>query len=487
MITSRTPLRVTAVAAVAFLALAVVGCGQHPNVSEEPVPGALALGGLQIDEEGNLVDEEGNLYDAKTGELIGEGGGSGGLAGSGGSGGGSGGSGGGSGGGTGGGGGSGGGGGGGGAAPGGGNATGVTATTIKIGIHAPITGAAPVPAPSFEKGKDLYFEYLRSQRKPINGRHVTVVSRNDGYNPSQAVSVCKEMVEDEKVFLLFGVAGTDQLQACARYAATVGVPYLSGGVTEIGVDNLRNYFALWLSYKQQGPLLADLLVDRLGARRERNGMIRFNSPTFQDAHDGFFAGMNSRGARVVYDKAIPKTADATYAQTVATEMNQQNIKNVYVLTSPTWFIQLANAARNQGYRPQWVGVGLSMAIDTVANAACRNQDSIHGARFLNPFPAYADSDRFDPAFRRAGGSDDIMFGLWAADKVIARMLAVPGKSLTRERFIYYLERAGTIKTGVANDVRYSPTDHFGGTTMHLLRADCNDNRWETERAFVSNF
>jgi branched-chain amino acid transport system substrate-binding protein len=295
------------------------------------------------------------------------------------------------------------------------------------------------------------------------------------------------MVEDEKVFLLFGVAGTDQLQACARYAATVGVPYLSGGVTEIGVDNLRNYFALWLSYKEQGPLLADMLVDQLGARGERNGMVRFNSPTFQDAHDGWVAGMKSKGAGVHYDKAVPKTADATYAQTVATELNQQGIDNVYVLTAPTWFIQLANAAQNQGYHPQWVGVGLSMGIDTVANAACRNQNSIHGARFFNPFPAFVDADRFDPTFRKAGGRDDIEWGLWAADKGIAQLLDASGRNLTRERFIYSLERAGTFKTGVAPDVRFSPSDHFGGTTMHVVRADCGQNRWVTERAFVSNF
>jgi ABC-type branched-subunit amino acid transport system substrate-binding protein len=478
----------TALAAAAILVLLISACGQKPGVSEQPVPGGIALGGLQVDPEtGKLVDEEGNIIDPNTGEIIGGSGGSGGLSGgsSGGpSGGGS------SGGGGGGGGSSGGGGGGGGSsggAPSGGNSTGVTAKSIKIGIHAPITGAAPVPAPSFERGKDLYFRYLDRIGKSINGRSVTVVSRNDGYNPSQAVSVCKEMVEDEKVFLLFGIAGTDQLQACARYAATVGVPYLSGGVTEIGLDNLRNYFAVWLSYKEQGPLLADLLVDRLGARGERNGMIRFNSPTFQDAHDAFLSGMSSKGARVHYDKAIPKTADATYAQTVATELNQQGIDNVYVLTSPTWFIQLANAAQNQGYHPQWTGVGLSMGLDTVANAACQNQDSIHGARFLNPFPGFVDANRFDPDFRKAGGEDDIMWGLWAADKGIAQLLQAGGKSLTRESFIYYVERAGTLSSGVGPAVRYSPSDHFGGTTMHLVRADCSINRWVTERAFASNF
>ena len=144
----------------------------------------------------------------------------------------------------------------------------MTASTIKIGIHFPITGAAPVPSQSFQKGKDLYWNYLKSQDLTINGRNVEVVFRNDEYNPSQAVTACREMVEDEKVFLLVGVAGTDQIQACAKYVASVGVPYVSAGVTEIGFETLPNYFAIWLSYAEQGPLLADLLTDQLGRRRE---------------------------------------------------------------------------------------------------------------------------------------------------------------------------------------------------------------------------
>ncbi|MGH2749967.1 MAG: ABC transporter substrate-binding protein, partial [Actinomycetota bacterium] len=372
-------------------------------------------------------------------------------------------------------------------APSGGDTTGVTAGSIKIGLHAPITGAAPVPQASFEKGKDLYWEWLRRNDQSISGRDVSVVSKNDNYNPSQAVAVCQEMVEQDKVFLLFGVAGTDQIQACARYAESAGVPYLSAGVTENGLTTLRTYFALWMSYKQQGPLLADMVVDKLGGKGKVNGMVRFQTPNFQDAHDSWVSAMGSKGARVAYDRAVPKTAGASDAQTVATELRQRGVDIVYILSSPSWFIQLANAAAQQGYKPQWVGVGITMAIDTVANVACRNQSSIHNARFLHPVPAYVDSSKFDPDFRRAGGNDDIQFGLWGGSKGAGELLEAPGKDLSRERFIYFAERLGSVRTGVLPPLSFSPTDHFGGSQMHLLRADCSNNRFVTEQAFVNNF
>lgn len=368
-----------------------------------------------------------------------------------------------------------------------GDTTGVSADTIKIGIHAPITGAAPVPSQSFQKGKDLYWNWLRQNNASINGRNVEVVFRNDNYNPSQAVAACREMVETEKVFLLVGIAGTDQIQACARYAATAGVPYISAGVTEIGVDTLRNYFAIWMTYAQQGPLLADLLVSKLGASGEKNGMLRFNTPTFQDGHDTFVDAMEKAGASLDYDRAISKTAGTSEAQTIATELNQQGIENVHVLVSPTFFIQLAQAAVNQQYKPQWVGYGLTKGLDTVANVACKNNSSIQNARFLSPFPAYFDANRFDPDFRKAGGTDDIMLGLWGSSKVIADMLKRGGKSLTREGFIYANERASKIQTGVFPPLSFTPTDHLGGSQMHVLRADCPNNRYVTEHSFVSGF
>src|SRR5438477_368200 len=92
---------------------------------------------------------------------------------------------------------------------------GVTDKEIVIGVHAPLTGAAPVPEDSVDKAKDLYWKYI-AERGGIFGRNVRVVFRDDQYNPSRAVTVCREMVEQDHAFLLVGV-GTDQVVSCARY------------------------------------------------------------------------------------------------------------------------------------------------------------------------------------------------------------------------------------------------------------------------------
>lgn len=494
--------RPTLAAVAGVMLLVAAACGQKPGVSEQGTTfGDLGLAGenLRCDAEtGQCVDEEGNIIDAETGEVIGhvdtgvEGGGGGtasddGLASSG----------------------SGprdggatddpsgnGGGGdpgddppdddGGGRSPSGGDATGVTPTSIKIGYHIPITGAAAVPAPSFRKGTTLYWDWMRQRGVKINGRTVQAVYRNDDYNPSRAVAMCKELVEDEKVFLLVGVAGTDQVQACARYAYSVGVPYVSAGVTETGLVGLPNYFAVWLSYKQQGPLLADLLVDQLGARNERNAMVRYSSPLFEDAHSSFVSAMRARGASLAYDEAMSKSCNQSDITRVSTQIATQRLQNVYVLTSPQCFLQIANATQNQGWHPQWTGVGLSMALDTVASLGCRT-DAIDNARFLSPYPAFIDADRFDRNFRAAGGEDDIQFAFWGFSKVLEKLLRAPGRDLTRERFVYTTERLQNVTSGVFPPVSFSPGDRLGGSSMHLNRADCDINRWRTQASFVRDF
>ena len=377
----------------------------------------------------------------------------------------------------------------------GGDTTGITDDTIKIGIHAPLTGAAPVPSDSVEKGKDLFFRWMAEEKKiTLFGRTVEVVLKNDQYNPSTAVSVCKEMVEKDKVFLLSGAAGTDQIQACARYAASVGVPYIGAGVTELVLNQLPNFFATSMTYNDQGPLLADMLVSDLGAKNEKNGMLTFETPNFEDARQGFRDGMKRMGATIHYERTVSKGSGTSEARTVVQEMSTAGIENVFVLTSPVWWLNVLKQADTQQYNPQWVGVGISMTFDTVASVGCGGGNSIDGAKFFSPFPAYIDSNRYDTEFRAASAKfypqktpDDFMWLSWSGSKVLWDMFKGVGDNLSREAFIYEVERMRGLKQGIGPVLNYSPDDHFGANEVHVSEARCSDRRWHTIKSFASDF
>ena len=372
----------------------------------------------------------------------------------------------------------------------------VTKDRIRIGLHMPFTGAVPIPSESAQQGSDVYWRWLEQRGVEINGRDVRVIVKNDNYNPSQAVAVCKEMVEEDHVFLLAGImqpGGADQVQACARYAASVGVPYLSFGSTEVGLGGLPTYFAMTNTWKRQARKLAGLLVSDLRARRERNGMLMHDTPNNSDAHDAFVRTMAKKKAAIVYDRAVSRGAGQAEAQTVVAEMKAANIDNVFILSSPVWFLQVLQAAESQDYRPMWVGIdGMPLSGDTLANVGCR-QGNLGRSRFLSPLPAYASRDSFDRRHDRAmrkvyGGDGDSMTWLgWAGSKAVRKLLEKAGRDLSRDRFVRKAEQARRVRTGILPRFGFTRRDHFGGRATHVLKVDCRARRWTTLRRFVSDF
>jgi branched-chain amino acid transport system substrate-binding protein len=370
---------------------------------------------------------------------------------------------------------------------------GVSRRRIKLGVHAPMTGAVPLPNSSVQEGAEVYWRWRRAHRKPIRGRQVKVILKNDNYNPSQAVAVCKEMVERDHVFMLSGLMnpeGKDQVQACARYAASVGVPYVSLGTTKTGLK-LPNYFTFSMPWPEQARLLADFLVSRLKGRRRQNGMLRFDSPNYEDSHDSFIRSMKNRRAKVIYDRAVSRNSGAAEANTVVAEMKAAGIDNVFVLVSPMFFIQLLKAADSDNYRPRWTGIGITMSINNaVVEAGCPN---IKGARFFSPLPAFVDRNEFDRRYSRAmrrlysKQGDAVSWLGWSTSPPLAKMLYRSGRHLTRKRLIRRSERSRVIRTGVLPRIRFRPRDHFGGRGTHVLAPRCRDERWHTRARFKQDF
>ena len=375
--------------------------------------------------------------------------------------------------------------------------TGVSRRRIKIGIHAPITGAVPLSSSSVERGARLYWRWLRHEDQSINRRNVRVVLRNDQSNPSTAVAVCKEMVEDRNVFLLAGTLQSGlpgASHACARYAESVGVPYVSlGGPTAL-VRNFRRYFAITATLRRQARLLADMFVERLRGRRRTNGIVWIDDPFFSEPHDAFVSAMESRNAEVGYDRSLSRNAGTAEARAVVQEMQLAGVQNVFIIHTPIFFINVLKQANTQNFDPAWSGIGPGIGgNDQIPRTSCSDGDSVAGARFLSAVPAFVDRDDFDARHDRAmdavyGGAagDDTTWLGWATSKALRKMLAKPGRRLTRARFERTVERA-RIRTNILPKIRFRRSDHFGARGVHVLRANCTDGRWHTARAFVTDF
>jgi ABC-type branched-subunit amino acid transport system substrate-binding protein len=374
--------------------------------------------------------------------------------------------------------------------PQGSDRTGVTDDSITVAVHAPVTGAAPLPSTSFEQAGDLYWRWLiDEQGEDVLGRtSVEAIFADDRYEPSAARQVCRQLAD--RAFLVTGGGGTDQIQACGQLAAQIQVPYFSAGVTEAGLEDNPWYFASSMTYRQQGGLLAEMVRDRFGDAK--TAAIITQTPNFDDAVSGWEQGVQEQGINYAQTLRHPR-GDTSWYSGFANQLGDAGVEVVYILTTPLDYIRFAQVADDQGHDFQFVGVGVSMGLNAVLNSGCPDVD---GGIFFSPFPSLDVIDDLDPDFNRAAEhfgtpNDDLALAIWGASKGLHQMLDRYGEEfgddLTREDFRALVEGAGRMETGIFPPVEYSPDNHFGGQAVHVLEADCSAGIHRDGGTFVTGF
>lgn len=425
-----------------------------------------------------------------------------------------------------------------------------SAHTITIGVHLPLTGAAAVPLTDIQFGLKIYSAWLEHATPAITvaGYKIIAEFRDDQYNPSTAQNVCRDLVENAKVFLLVGGAGADQIVTCARYAAQKGVPYLSAGVTEKTLKTLPNYFSFSETYPQQGKALAQMIknfsgapggalyVDRCsdvgtgcgtaGSSDPKVAIIYSDTDGFYDGRDAFRTAAKSVGIAMGSDGKLAggeypiekEDLQSSKADGIIQDLKKKGVDVVYPLTAPLNWVTLLQSAETNLYVPRWVGVGLTMGVGSVAKLGCsKSPQNFTNALFFNPYySVYAHelnnpnitSKQFNEAWaaysddKSPANGHDIAFGLWGASIAEHAMFEYVGAPFGRAKFMQKLATAQNL-TGpkvtrngekiipVYGPLNYSSTNHLGSSTFHLLYGSCvsGNGTWKDVpgQQFVSGF
>jgi len=101
---------------------------------------------------------------------------------------------------------------------------GATDIEIKIGQNAPFSG----PASSYSILSRVQSAYLKAinERGGINGRKITLLSRDDGYSPPKSLEVIRQLVEDDQVLAIISPFGTPTNAAIQKYLNQNKVPHV---------------------------------------------------------------------------------------------------------------------------------------------------------------------------------------------------------------------------------------------------------------------
>ncbi|HET6816336.1 MAG TPA: ABC transporter substrate-binding protein [Mycobacteriales bacterium] len=372
--------------------------------------------------------------------------------------------------------------------PHGGTTTGISANTINIGLHAPLTGTGtPFPNSSFQAGAATFWQQPGHE---VCGRKVQVEFKDDTYTPAGARNVCGQMAQRD--FLVVGGGGTDQIQACAteQHIQSLGVPYLSPGVTDNGLNGLSNYFAVSLSYAQQGSLVlknaqqqgianpspSNVDSDNFPGQKAVWAIVTAATPNFAGARNGIEQALTA--AHIPY-KDYQQDQNGNY-QSAATQFGSQlalnGFKTIFVDAAPGYFVFMSGGyyGANSVNTANWVGPGVTYTEVTVAQYICsgsKNQISGH-AWFLAPAPGLDHaSQEFKAAYN--GKYDDIEWSLWGLSETLWKLLTKADANLTRQNFIASTEHASLPAGSVYPPIDYAHHGgHFGGTAAWVQRVNC---------------
>jgi branched-chain amino acid transport system substrate-binding protein len=257
---------------------------------------------------------------------------------------------------------------------------GASDTEIKIGHCCPYSGPASAYG-VIGKAHQAFFKAI-NEAGGINGRKVNFVSLDDGYSPPKTVEVVRQLVEQEKVLLLFQTLGTPTNTAIHKYVNQKKVPhlYISTGASKWGdPKNFPWTMGYQPDYHTEGAIYAKHLLANV--KDAKIGVLMQNDDYGKDYWEGFKEGLGKdvgRVAKMVTYEVTDPTVDSQIIQLKDTGANV-----FFNISTPKFAAQAIRKAADIGWKPtQYLNNVSASVAATLKPAGIDNSQGILTAAYL---------------------------------------------------------------------------------------------------------
>jgi branched-chain amino acid transport system substrate-binding protein len=226
---------------------------------------------------------------------------------------------------------------------------GVSSDEIVLGGTAPISGPESAYA-VVALGAKAYFDYVNANGG-VFGRKIRYVYLDDAYDPAQTVQQTRRLVEQERVFAIFNVVGTEHALATRPYLNEVGVPQLFVGSGASALVRDAGKYPWTLGYLPSF-FAEGRVYGRHIAKTRPNASIAVlyeDSDFGKDLLAGLRAGLRGKG-KVVATQGYAVTEADVSSQIAALRASKANTLMIFALPKQT--IQSFIAADKLGWRPK---------------------------------------------------------------------------------------------------------------------------------------
>jgi ABC-type branched-subunit amino acid transport system substrate-binding protein len=355
---------------------------------------------------------------------------------------------------------------------GGGNkasAPGVTATKVTIGSHQPLTGPAAPGYSEIAPAAKAYFSYLNAHGG-VNGRKIDYVFKDDGYNPTNTVTVVKQLVLQQKVFAIFNGLGTPTHTKVVDFLNASRVPdlFVASGCPCWDDGSKHPYTTGWQTqYTIEGKLLGSYIKQKFPGKKV--GVLYQDD----DFGQGGLAGLKLQiPSQIVSAQPYQPTNTNLGPQITAIKGKGAEVLVDFTIPAFTAIGQLTSF--KLGYKPQLVVSNVGIDPTTLGgllksfSKGKADTALIEGAITDGYLPSSSDTtnswiklfqkihDQYDA---KAPFDGNVEYGMGAA-YTFAQVLKAAGQNPTRQSLVDALNKGGFTGPGLV-PFRYSKTDHGG--------------------------
>jgi branched-chain amino acid transport system substrate-binding protein len=226
---------------------------------------------------------------------------------------------------------------------------GVTADSVKIGAHFPLTGVAAPGYSEIPTGARAYFDYVNAHGG-VDGRKIEYIVKDDAYDPTKTSQVTNELVLQDEIFAMVGGLGTPTHSAVVDFLNSEEVPDIavSSGSRQWGDDPQAKPFTFgWQpDYELEGKIIGQWISQNMPDARV--GLF---------LQDDDFGDDGEKGVRQYIDDQIVAEERYTSGNTdVAPQiaaLQSANVDIVLGFNTPSYTALSQLVALKLNFEPQW--------------------------------------------------------------------------------------------------------------------------------------
>jgi branched-chain amino acid transport system substrate-binding protein len=352
---------------------------------------------------------------------------------------------------------------------------GISDTTMVIGSHGPLTGNASFVGLGSRAGMELAVQEINDSGG-INGRKLQVIFEDDSNSPAKALAAVKKLVEQDKVFMMFGLSGSNPTIGVLDYLREQKVP---GYFSIASAPQVTHPFNRYLfrgavpESARYGELYSEFITQFLQVKRV--AILSGNDENAKNEGDNVSKSLDKwYGLKPVIRQEF-KLGDKDFTPQLLQIKAADPELIVLAAQTPEASI-IVRQARELGIRQPFFGGAATIDNALIANVGY----AAEGYMGAWPLPLFPDSTnpamaKFKAAWLKRnpnpprGRPNLFDLDAYGDTYVVAEGLRRAGHDLTREKFVDALETLrGYRVSEVATPRSFTNWNHIGNFSMTMM-------------------